>query len=306
MGFDVQTAAAQASQAQAAIANAPAAAQQAWDQATSPTANAGRIEAGADAAAGLVAHGYDSSNPSDNQALIATIAGALSCIPGGAIFGGAIMLLDSVAEGIAAGLEALGLIPKPGCTSSGTFTPANVLADWIALGADVTPGTFGALAWPVLAANVARWKNCQKGGVDNAMLLAGLVELWNRSTSGAPVDVYVPHVRNYGDPFERYGASLGGRVLFANGNGTEGPYAAVFQPTSALVAPPGLIVPGFTTVSLKSGPFQPAPIVYRVAVGVHGAAGRLAQQTIPSSRPLGIALVLAVIGGLGALFATRR
>jgi hypothetical protein len=223
---------AQAAALQAAMANAPASAQQAWSQATGGDANAGRISSGVSAASSLVQNGYDQNNPEDEKKLVAAIAAGVSLIPvWGPVFAGALETLNEIAVWVGGVLQDIGLIPKPGCKSSGTFTTQNVLSDWVSRGADVTPGTFGAIAWPALAHNTALFRNCQKGGFDNETLLTALVNVWNSAMTGPGRPVYTPKPFGFGDPFGFSGQG-GGPLLANNRGGIALPLAAVFHPAS--------------------------------------------------------------------------
>lgn len=270
----------QVAAAQAAIQNAPQAGQDAWSNATGENANDARVQKGVSAAGSLITQGYDQNNPADEQKVVAVVAAGISLIPAvGPFLAGGLELLNQIALGIGDALTALGLIPKPGCQSSGTFTTANVLADWVSKGADVTPGTFGALAWPALAQNVALFKNCQKGGFDNALLLIGLVNVWNQTTGGIGVPVFAPSPSSFGEP---YGfTAMGGGAYLNNGKGgITTPLASLFHPAQDF--PGGAFPIGAATITVNS------PSAAQAAVASTSKAG-------PA---VGGAIAAAAVGGV--------
>jgi hypothetical protein len=241
-----------ATAAQTAIANAPQSVQDAWNQATSDPANASRISGGISAAQSLIQNGYDQNNPDDEKKLIAVIAAGVSLIPGwGILLAGALETLNEIAEWIGGALQDIGLIPKPGCHSSGTFTTANVLANWQGYGADMTPGTFAAFAWPAFAYNSAIFHNCQKGAFDNQTLLMALVNAWNQSTTGSPAAIYVPPFDGLLDePWSYLPQSGQASVTLADGKGgLNNPLAAIFHPASDFNA--GALPQNSQTVSVN-------------------------------------------------------
>ncbi len=293
---------AQAAAAQAAIANAPPGAQAAWSQATGGDANASRINNGAQSALSLIQNGYDQNNLADEQKLISAIAAGVSLIPGyGIVFAGALELLNQVALGIGDALQAVGLIPKPGCQSTGTFTTASKLAEWQSRGADVTPGTFGALAWPALAHNVAIFRNCQKGGLDNAMLLQALVNVWNSTMTGSAVSVFAPTPQSYGDPFV-FNSMSGGPLLNNNRGGTTTPLAGLFHPAADFpggVFPVGAVGLQINGASAAAGATGTTATSKGAAVGGVAAAGVVG--TVVYSYVTGKAIGHILEHGLAAL-----
>jgi hypothetical protein len=236
VGFNLGQAAQQAQDATAKIATAPAQAQQAWTEATSPAANDARVQQGASDAVDLVEHGYDSSNEADNQKLIGAIAGGVSLIPGiGPMLGGAIGLLDAIAVGVADALTAIGLIPKPGCHSSGTFTPAEYLSEMKSDGAMLPAGSFAAVALPAMAYSASERANCRPS-FQPSTVLAGMVQLWNKQAQGNLVDTYLPAPSDFGVPY------AAGANLTMDGHGQRIGLRFLMRPMTEVAAALGLSV----------------------------------------------------------------
>jgi hypothetical protein len=173
-----------------------------WTAQTSEAANTARISAGAQAAADLISNGFDASNPADTQKVWTAAAGAVSLIvPIGTILGAAMMIIDAVALGFAALLKQVGLLWY-GCRTSANWTPKTVLDATQSLQfasplPAMAPGTFAALALPMMAADAARIANC-KGGLGPLPTLAAAAAMWNAGSSGPPMTVYVPSLDQEG------------------------------------------------------------------------------------------------------------
>jgi hypothetical protein len=185
---------AQVAAGQAQLAKLGGQAKATWDASQTALANNLRIVNGANAAAGLLQNGYDPNSDADNQAAITAVAGGLSLIPAvGPLLGGALLILDAIALGIAKGLEAIGLIAKPGCfNTQGTWTPAQIVASTFPNGIPYPPGSFATLVVAALAQNTADRLNC-KPTYPNEWILTGIVALWNAGTVGHnSTKIFVP------------------------------------------------------------------------------------------------------------------
>jgi hypothetical protein len=181
---------AQVTNAQGQIQQLQGDAQAKWNASQTQLANSQRIAAGATAAEQLAANGYNPNDAGDNQKAIAALAGGLSLIPAvGPVLGGAVAILDVVAQGVASVLEAVGLISKPGCYVTGTWSPANVLAWYPRI--NVAPGSFASIAVPMLAQSTANSLNC-KPAYPPAWVLTAAAQLWNSQVSGPPMQLWVP------------------------------------------------------------------------------------------------------------------
>lgn len=159
---------------------------------------------GAQSAAGLIQNGYNPDSASDNANLVHVVAGGLALIPGaGPILAGAVEGLWVVGNAAACPLEnafsSVGIgSPSPACggkvcTTSGSWTPANVLAaNKGALPAIASrTGSFANLVTAALAMYAAQSLNC-KGGFPAVAVVDGIVALWNQTHAGPAVPVYVP------------------------------------------------------------------------------------------------------------------
>ena len=194
---------AQATAAQSAVVNAPANAQAAWAAANTQSANDARVAGGVTALSGLLANGYDQNSDADNQALIQTIAGGVSLIPGiGIVLGAAIEVLDAVGQAAGVILQKIGLIPTPGCSHTGPdWTTASVLSEYPPL--SQLPGPFAQLAMATLATNAATQLNCGSA-YPNSVVLQGMIEVWNAAhPNGAPISIVFPYPNEWGAPFAR-------------------------------------------------------------------------------------------------------
>ena len=170
-----------------------------WDAATTPQANAARVETGVVAATDLISNGYNPDNPGDNQKLIVAIAGGLSLVPAiGPILGGALLALDAGGEAIAKLLEQAGIIWF-GCRSSGNWTPQLVLTAG-GRAPLMQPGSFSALVAPMIAQDIANANNCKASFGPYAVLTAAAT-MWNAGATGPSMTVYIPSLTGYGIPF---------------------------------------------------------------------------------------------------------
>jgi hypothetical protein len=271
---------------QQAVSQMSAGLQAQWANATSPAANSSRIAGGIEAGSDLIVNGYNPDSAGDNQKLIVSIAGGVSLIPGvGPILGGAVLLLDAGAQAIAKVLEDAGIIWF-GCRTTGNWTVQTVLSENPI--PPMPPGSFAALAVPMLAQDCANTANC-KGSLGMLAVLAGAASIWNAGASGPPMTVYVP---SFG--------SVGG--LFV-----ESTQAAVaFQPakTTTELTPFGNF-DGNNGFSRGTTPFilqlngstftRPSATQAAISLRLPGSAGA------PMSTPTKVAIGAAVVGGAGLL-----
>jgi hypothetical protein len=291
-----------------------------WNQTQTPQANQARIDAGVSAGSSILASGYNPDNPDDNQKMIVAIAGGISLVPGiGPVLGGAILLLDGVGQAIAPVLYSIGLISKPGCSSSGNWTAATVLSTTRAMlgqWGTMPPapvGSFSDFALGLLATDNAQSANC-KPHMGNFSTLAAAAAIWNANATGPVQLIYVPSLVLQGG-----GASIG----FAD----PGQVAHAFQPVSADFAAkfasedPSIfsLAQGWTSPPWNQGVGGERPLILKLAgssytppsaagaAAAQAAAQAIAQQaaapstgTPPSAPSAAPVVATVVVGGLGA------
>jgi hypothetical protein len=249
------------------FAHLQASAQSYLDQQTTPAATDARETRGTVAAASLIANGYDPNNDADNQLLVSSIAGGLCLIPAiGPVLGAVLMAMYEVGvEVIAPAVDKLfGYSSVPTCSSTGNPTAALMLS---LSGISTTPptGTLAGLIVPAYGKAFLDLWNCNtfnhipRSVPFGFQVLAGpLLQMWNKNTSGALIDYFVPCINASDWPMRwaNFGVSgpLGsgggpgsnlvyGPFLFGNGTApgpggehiqAQGAYA--FQPLSQVPA----------------------------------------------------------------------
>jgi hypothetical protein len=222
------------------VAQLQASAQAYLDNNTTTAANDGRISNGAAAAASIIQNGYNPDNASDNQALVTTIAGGCSLIPGvGPILGAIIIGMYEIGTQVIAPLvdKLLGYSSTPTCSSSGNWTTAGVLAN-CGITSFPPAGTLAGLVVPALGKAYAQQMNCDAfnkvpGTIPYGfqMTVGPLLKMWNQTTGGDLIDYFVPRMTTYDWP----GGGGGGNIFTGNIDCAAGPFcSAVLAPYAFL------------------------------------------------------------------------
>jgi hypothetical protein len=142
------------------------------------------------------------------------------------------------------------------------------------------PGSFAALAIPMLAANAAKIANCQ-GGPHNAQVLAAAASMWNANSTGAPMSVYVPALSDDGTS-----------QMFAVD--AQVPYA--FQPATDMNQYPSSPLSPFPTNSLSLDPTQTPAFILQLSGSTFGAKTTAPSSTAGSKLATAAVAIPATIG----------